>query len=133
VTPPSRATAAGRAYLDIRKRALAEGRPVDELFHLLARRHPLDGTQLSQSIRRVALDRGIELMPLSQVLVGYGDTGQRQWEAWRRRQSLEDRLPALLADVLMAVARFTDPAITGTATGQSWVPEASHWAATALA
>jgi hypothetical protein len=32
VTPPTRATAAGRAYLDLRKKALADRRPVDELF-----------------------------------------------------------------------------------------------------
>jgi hypothetical protein len=100
-------------------------------IYLLARRHPLDGTQLTQSFREVALYRGTELIPLSRVLVGYGETGQRQWEAWRRRQFLEDRLPELLTDVVEAVARFADPAITGAATGRSWVPEASRWVATA--
>lgn len=99
-------------------------------IYLLARRHPLDGTQLSQSVRDVALHRGTELIPLSQVLVGYGEIGQRQWEAWRRRQLLEDRLPELLTDVVAAVARFVDPAITGAATGQSWLPETSEWTTT---
>jgi hypothetical protein len=32
VTPPTRATAAGRAYLDLRKKALTDRRPVDELL-----------------------------------------------------------------------------------------------------
>jgi hypothetical protein len=89
VTPPSRATTAGRNYLDLRKRALADGRPVDELFQLY-------------------------------VLE----------EAWRRRQLLEDRLPELLTDALEAIARFADPAITGAATGQSRLPEASQWTTT---
>lgn len=98
-------------------------------MYLLARRHPLDGTQLSHSIRDVALHRGTQLTPLSQVLVGYGDIGQPQWAAWRRRQLLEDRLPAHLTDVVRAVVRFVDPAITGTAAGHSWVPEISRWTA----
>ena len=99
-------------------------------MYLLARRHPLDGTQLCQSIRTVALHRGAELMPLSEVLVDYGQFGQRQWEAWRRRQLLEDRLPALLSDVVEAVSEFADPAITGVAVGQIWVPQARRWTST---
>ena len=87
-------------------------------------------TDLIQSVRDVALHRGTQLVPLSQVLAGYGEIGQRQWEAWRRRQLLEDRLPELLTDVVEAVARFADPAITGAATGQSWLPEASQWTTT---
>jgi hypothetical protein len=96
-------------------------------MYLLARRHPLDGTQLSQSIRAVGLHRGTELMPLSEVLAGYGETGQRQWAAWRRRQLLENRLPELLTDVVETVVQFADPAIADAVAGQAWVPEASRW------
>jgi nucleotidyltransferase AbiEii toxin of type IV toxin-antitoxin system len=98
-------------------------------MYLLARRYPLDGTQLSQSIRDVGLHRGIKLMPLSQVLAGYGDIGQSQWAAWRR-QLRENRLPMQLTDVVRAVVRFVDPAITGTAAGHSWLPEISRWMST---
>jgi hypothetical protein len=34
MTPPSRATSAGRAYLDLQKRARAARRPVDEYLQL---------------------------------------------------------------------------------------------------
>jgi Nucleotidyl transferase AbiEii toxin, Type IV TA system len=118
-------TAASRGTASTRWRDFAD-------MYMLARRHPLDGTELSQSIRDVALHRGTELVPLRQVLAGYGDIGQRQWEVWRRRQFLEDRLPALLADVVEAVAQFADPAITGTATGHAWAPETSQWTTAAM-
>jgi len=53
MTPPSRTTSAGRAYLDIQKRARADRRPVDDFadIYLLARRHRMDGEQLIRSIR----------------------------------------------------------------------------------
>jgi hypothetical protein len=96
-------------------------------MYLLARRHPIDGTQLDKSIRGVALHRDAELVPLGQVLADYGTVGQRRWEAWRRRQRLDDRLPGQFSEVVTAVVAFADPAITGMVAGQSWDPATSAW------
>jgi hypothetical protein len=96
-------------------------------MYLLARRHPIDGTQLDTSIREVALHRDAELVPLGQVLADYGSVGQRRWEAWRRRQRLDDRLPSQFSEVVTAVVAFADPVITGMAAGQSWDPAAGAW------
>ena len=41
-------------------------------MYLLARRHPVDGTQLRHSVHEVARHRRVELRPLAEVLPGYG-------------------------------------------------------------
>jgi hypothetical protein len=91
------------------------------------RRHPVDGTELGASIREVAQHRSTRLEPLSGTLDGYGAIGQQRWEAWRRKQRLEDRLPGQFIEVIAAVVDFADPAITGTADGQSWNPATGKW------
>jgi hypothetical protein len=78
---------------------------------------PVDGTELTTSIREVAQDRGTRLTSLSSTLDGYGAIGQQRWEAWWRKQRLEDRLPDQFGDVIAAVAAFADPAITRTPDG----------------
>jgi hypothetical protein len=96
-------------------------------MYTLARRHPVDGTELGASIREVARHRGTRLTPLTSTLDGYGAIGQQRWEAWRRKQSLEDRLPENFSDVIVAVAAFADPAVTGRCDGQSWAPATGTW------
>jgi len=96
-------------------------------MYTLTRRHPVDGTELGTSIRDVAQHRSTRLETLSGTLDGYGAIGQQRWQAWRRKQRLEDRLPGQFAEVTAAVADFADPAITGTAYGQSWDPAAGEW------
>jgi hypothetical protein len=96
-------------------------------MYALARHHPIDGTELSTSIREVARHRGTPLAPLSNVLDGYGAIGQQHWEAWRRKQRLDDRLPSQFSDVVMAVVAFADPAIIGMPGGQSWDPATAKW------
>ena len=97
-------------------------------MYTLARRHPVDGTELTTSIREVARHRGTRLTALSSTLDGYGAIGQQRWEAWRRKQRLEDRLPGQFGDVLAAIVAFADPAITGTPDGRSWDPAIGKWA-----
>jgi hypothetical protein len=96
-------------------------------MYLLARRHPIDGTELGTSIREVARHRSARLRPLSQVLADYETIGQQRWEAWRRRQRLEDRLPTRFGEVVIAVTAFADPAITGTAAAREWNPTTGAW------
>lgn len=113
-------TAAVRGTTSTRWRDFAD-------MYLLAHHHPIDGTELGISIREVARHRSVRLRPLRQVLAGYDAIGQQRWRAWRRRQQLEDRLPADFAEVITDVTAFTDPAITGTATGRSWHPATGAW------
>lgn len=96
-------------------------------LYLLARRHPIDGAELGASIQHVARYRGTQLAPLAGTLDGYGAIGQQRWDAWRRKQRLDDRLPAHLADIITAITAFADPAINGTAAGLTWDPATGTW------
>jgi len=96
-------------------------------MYALARRHQVNGTELGTSIREVARHRGARLAPLSSTLDGYGTIGQQRWEAWRRKQRLDDRLPGQFGDVITAVVAFADPAITRLADSQSWDPATGQW------
>jgi hypothetical protein len=96
-------------------------------MYMLARHHAIDGAELNTSIRAVARHRETQLVPLGRALADYGGIGQQRWEAWRRRQRLEDRLPGQFSDVVTAVVTFADPAITGMAAGHSWDPAAGTW------
>ncbi|HYZ54143.1 MAG TPA: hypothetical protein VE733_11690, partial [Streptosporangiaceae bacterium] len=80
-----------------------------------------------RSVSDVALHRRVELVTLGRLLADYGAIGQQRWAAWRRRQRLDDRLPDQFGDVVTAVVTFADPAITGTAAGQSWDPATGTW------
>ena len=70
----------------------------------------MEGTELGTSIREVAQHRSTRLEPLSGTLDRYGAIGQQRWQAWRRKQQLENRIPSQFAEVIAAVADFADPA-----------------------
>jgi predicted nucleotidyltransferase component of viral defense system len=113
-------TAIARGTVNTRWRDFAD-------VYMLSRRHAIDGTELVRSIGRVAEHRQVQLIPLLDVLAGYGQIGQRRWVAWRRRQRLEDRLPEDFSVVLSAVIDFADPAITGSAEGLLWDSTDHAW------
>jgi hypothetical protein len=96
-------------------------------IYLLARHHPLDGNELSASIREVARHRGTNLARLGDTLTGYGAIGQQRWDTWRRKQLLDDRLPSSFADVIDSVTAFADPAIIGTTPAKTWKPATGTW------
>jgi hypothetical protein len=113
-------TAVARGTVNTRWRDFAD-------VYLLSRRHPLTGADLTDSVRQVARHRQVELLPLARVLDGYGEIGQARWAACRRKQQLEDRVPAAFAEVVSAVVAFADPAVSGNVTGLSWDPRAGSW------
>jgi len=113
-------TAVARGTVNTRWRDFAD-------VYLLSRRHPLIGTDLTDSVRQVARHRQVELLPLARVLDGYGEIGQARWAAWRRKQQLEDRLPDQFAEAVSAVIAFADPAVSGSLRGLSWDPSAGSW------
>jgi hypothetical protein len=96
-------------------------------MYMLSRHHAIDGADLTTSIREVARHRKTRLAPLDRALADYGSIGQQRWEAWRRRQRLDDRLPGQFSKVVTAVVTFADPAISGMAAQQSWDPATGTW------
>ncbi|HWG60964.1 MAG TPA: nucleotidyl transferase AbiEii/AbiGii toxin family protein [Streptosporangiaceae bacterium] len=113
-------TAIARGTVNTRWRDFAD-------VYVLSRRHEINGTDLAKSIKDVAMYRRVTLVPLDRVLAGYGVIGQQRWAAWRRKHRLDDRLPEQFGEVVVAVACFADPAIAGTAAGQSWDPSTGTW------
>jgi hypothetical protein len=113
-------TAVQRGTVNTRWRDFAD-------VYLLTSRHTVDGDELQRALAEVAAYRAAELAPLVEVLDGYAALAQARWAAWRRKQLLDDRLPASFADVLDAVTSFADPVLTGTAAGRHWDPTTRMW------
>lgn len=53
--------------------------------YLLSGRHAVDSNELRASLERVAAHRAVQLLPLTEVLAGYGTLAQAKWAAWRRK------------------------------------------------
>jgi len=66
VSGPTRATTAGRAYLDLRRRARAEGRGTDELLVLYVLERFLYRVSVSDHRHRLVLKGGMLLAALDQ-------------------------------------------------------------------
>lgn len=113
-------TAVARGTVNTRWRDFAD-------IYLLSRRRSLAGAGLTASVRHVARHRQVELVPLARALDGYGEIGQARWAAWRRKQQLEDRVPAAFAAVISAVVAFADPVIADTAASLAWDPASGSW------
>jgi len=79
MSPVSRDTAAGRAYLDL----LAD-------VVLLARRHPADAAELLAALRATAAHRESVLRPLAGWLDRLGPLRQASWSAYLDRSGLAE-------------------------------------------
>jgi len=95
--------------------------------YLLSRTHDQDGADLLAAISTVAGYRGAVVDRLAVILAGYPALAQPRWVAWRRRQLLEDRLPADFAEVLQAVMVFADPCLMGGPAPGTWDAAAGQW------
>lgn len=95
--------------------------------YTLARRHDVNGRQLTAAMDRVAQYRQVRLVPLAQVLDRYPALAQQRWAAWRRKQRLDDRPPDLFEQVLTAVIVFADPAIEHTVDDRTWTADQGTW------
>ncbi len=113
-------TAISRGTLNTRWRDFGD-------IYLLARQHPLDGSEPVAAVADVAAHRAVALAPLAAVLEGYAEIGQQEWARWRRRQQLESRLPESFAEVIGEVITFAEPVIDGSAAGRNWDPGAGTW------
>lgn len=95
--------------------------------YMLARRQPVNGRQLRDSILAVSAHRNVQLIPLAQALSGYAASSQSRWSAWRRKQQLESILPADFAEVVGKIIAFADPAIAGDISGLTWDFATFRW------
>lgn len=96
-------------------------------IYLLTGSNPVDAADLATALDRVADHRGVELFPLARVLDGFADIGQAKWDAWRRKQHLDDRLPPSFVEVLATATAFADPLLTGEVTVGTWDPDRRRW------
>jgi len=96
-------------------------------MYLLSGRHGVDAADLSGAIARVAEYRTVRTARLTEILPGFGELGQARWIAWRRKQRLDDRLPAQFGEVVGAVADFADPVLAGTRIDGRWDPDRRAW------
>lgn len=113
------ATAASRETANTRWRDFAD-------ILAIVQSNDIDGSTMHESLRVVTEHRKIELRPLTELLAGFADQGQRQWALWLDRHSLGYQLPARFDDVLDRVAGFADPVMMEQAIDQTWSP-ASGW------
>ena len=113
-------TALSRGTVNTRWRDFAD-------LYLLTRRHDQDAGQLRAALEAVAAHRQVALQPLTDTLAGYAELAQGRWAAWRRKQQLDDRLPAHFGDVLAYVLAFADPVLDDPVLDATWRAETLHW------
>lgn len=113
-------TALSRGTVNTRWRDFAD-------LYMLTRRHDQRASELRSAIEAVAAYRQVALQPLAVPLAGYADIAQSRWDAWRRKQQLDDRLPAHFAEVLGAVMAFADPVLHDPDFQATWRAETISW------
>lgn len=114
-------TAIGRGQANTRWRDFAD-------IYTLIGVHNLRFEAFADSLNAVAEYRHVELKTLLPMLAMMPKLAQPKWRAWRARVGREADLPLDFADVLKAVASFSDPVLTGTASGY-WDAPAATWRA----
>lgn len=82
---------------------------------------------LSQALNTVADYRGVVLQPLATVSKGMAEAAQPKWNAWRRKQRLDDSTPESFAELLTRCTSFADPVLSGVVAGHTWNPQNRTW------
>lgn len=93
----------------------------------LSQKQTVSGHDLQRAISEVADYRGVDLIELRAALPAFAQLAQARWGAWRRRQALEEQLPASFAAVLQLVVDFADPAVRAAVGQSTWRPETASW------
>jgi len=97
-------------------------------LYVLVRRHAVHAQTLRASMQQVAQYRGVTLVPLRPMLVGYPDIAQSRWLAWLRKQRLDAVAPVEFSIVVEVVTSFADPVIVSDAAAPgSWDPLRGTW------
>jgi hypothetical protein len=113
-------TAVARGQANTRWRDFAD-------VYLLSRAHDIDGRLLQEAVNVVAEHRGVRLIPLSDVLHGYGHLEQPRWARWRAKYRLETLLPNDFATVIEAVCVVADPVLTQDVGDSTWRADSLTW------
>lgn len=97
-------------------------------LYLLTGSVPVTAADTQAALVEVAAARSTTLTPLHGRLAGYGELAQPDWDRWRHRQQLDDRLPGRFAETLGGVYAFTDTLLDGTITDHAtWSPRTRSW------
>lgn len=94
--------------------------------YAIIRVHSFHADELIASMNAVAEYRGVKLRPLLPMLAQMPQRAQPKWRAWRKRVNREDDVPLEFAEMLNAVANFSDPALTRAARGD-WDAQSATW------
>jgi len=79
-------------------------------------------------MQQVAQYRGVTLVPLRPMLVGYPDIAQSRWLALLRKQRLDAAAPVEFSIVVEVVTSFADRVIVSDAAAPgSWDPLRGTW------
>jgi len=95
-------------------------------IYTLSRHHTVDGNQFRRSLETVALHRHVSLQPLFPLLLSMPGQAQARYSTWRTRAHREAETPERFAQLLNAVAQFTDPVLQGSS-ALLWTPEHGEW------
>ena len=79
---------------------------------LLLEDEALNAERAAEAIRRVGRHRDVGIGSFASVRASLEGRGEQKWQAWRRKQRLESRVPAELGDVLAAIELRLAPVIT---------------------
>jgi len=94
----------------------------------LTGQHRLDGSSMRRALERTAAHRGVELLPLSEVISTLPARREGAYQAWRVRQGVDAmHYPETLAELVAAVIRFADQLVLDAIDGQRWNPRARRW------
>lgn len=93
----------------------------------IARSRSVEGADLQEALGAVARYRQVGLEPLGSLLSQMPRLAQRKWEAWRKKQRLEQSTPRNFVDLLESCLAFTETAIAGSATDLWWNPASQAW------
>lgn len=93
----------------------------------IARLRAVTQVDLLRAMTVVAEHRQTTLHPLAVVLTEMADSAQPKWQAWRRRQRLEQTTPELFQELLDRCVTFVDPVLTPRSSGLTWSPAVSAW------
>lgn len=95
--------------------------------YLLTRRHSIGAGELAAAIAATGAHRESDLLPIQEILVELGRLRQPDWSRFIERSGLSEAVPAILADVIDAVAHFADPILTGEVVDGEWNPATRRW------
>lgn len=93
----------------------------------IAHSRSVEGADMQEAISVVARYRHVELEPLGPLLSHMPALAQRKWEAWRRKQRLEQSIPVSFADLLGTCLDFVEPILARSVGQMQWFPSSQTW------